>query len=120
MRSGYKSINKEQLKLRKVTKWQWNREFKSGKWDYLDSNPVERIRHSIISIFFSHYFPKGSILDVGCGFGTLTDFLSEKQKSRYLGIDISSTVIKKAKQKKMLSFYVLIALSIGHQRNSTL
>lgn len=104
MQSGYKSINKEQTKLHKVTKRQWDREFESGKWDYLDLNPAERIRHAIISMFSSYYFPKGSILDVGCGFGTLADFLSGKQKSKYLGIDISSAAVRIAKQKRGTKF----------------
>lgn len=88
----------------------WNEEFSSGRWDCLDNNPAERARHAIIGMYCCRYFPNGSVLDVGCGEGTLVDFLRDKQKDKYLGIDISSEAIKIAKRKrKGLAFQCISA-----------
>lgn len=89
-----------------VSRDEWNQEFSSGRWDYLDSDLNERARHAVIGMYCQALLPSGAILDVGCGEGTLTDFLSEKQKKNYLGIDISDEAIKKAKQKRGLNFVV--------------
>lgn len=79
---------------------EWDKEFSSGRWNCLDDNPAERARHAIIGMYCQKYFPGGNILDVGCGEGTLVDFLSDRQKKKYLGIDISSEAIKIGKRKR--------------------
>lgn len=78
----------------------WNEEFSSGRWNCLDENPAERGRHAIIGMYCQKYFPNGNVLDVGCGEGTLTDFLNEKQKKSYLGVDISKEAIKIGRKKR--------------------
>jgi len=88
----------------KVDKEKWNKEFSKGRWSCLDSNPKERARHAVIGMYCQYFSPKGKILDVGCGEGTLTDFLSETQKKKYIGIDISSEAIKIANKKRKLNF----------------
>ena len=93
----------------KVTSAQWNKEFSSGRWNCLDSDPTERARHAVIGMYCQKYFSKGNILDVGCGEGTLTDFLSSDQRKKYLGIDISSKAIKIAKSKRKLNFQCVAA-----------
>jgi len=53
-------------------------------------------------MLFRDYDPRGkTILDVGCGFGDLYSFLSEKFGSdfHYIGIDISSELINQATKK---------------------
>lgn len=84
----------------KISKKRWEKEFFAGRWDYLDFTPAEQARSAIIGMLCRHYYPKGKILDVGCGLGTTTDFLNEEQKKKYLGIDISEEAIKKARKKK--------------------
>ena len=93
----------------KVNKEKWNKEFSKGRWNCLDSSPTERARHAIIGMYCRHFFPRGKILDVGCGEGTLTDFLSEAQKKRYVGIDISLEAIKIANKKRKLNFQCIQA-----------
>jgi 2-polyprenyl-3-methyl-5-hydroxy-6-metoxy-1,4-benzoquinol methylase len=78
----------------------WDREFKSGRWDCLDDNPAERARHAVIGMYARRYFPKGRVLDVGCGEGTLVDFLTGAQREKYVGIDISAEALKKGKRKR--------------------
>lgn len=84
----------------KVLKSKWEKEFSAGQWDYLDSTPAERARSAVIGMLCQCYYPKGKILDVGCGLGTVVDFLNTFQKKKYLGLDISEEAIKKARKKK--------------------
>jgi len=81
------------------SKKQWDNEYASGKWDYLDSTPSERARSAIMGMYCRYYSPEGKILDVGCGHGTLADFLNPAQKRKYLGIDISAKAVEAAKKK---------------------
>jgi 2-polyprenyl-3-methyl-5-hydroxy-6-metoxy-1,4-benzoquinol methylase len=45
-------------------------------------------------------FPNGSILDVGCGEGTLSDYVTEQQRPKYLGIDISKEAVHHGRAKR--------------------
>ena len=84
-----------------ITEKSWDKQFSSGKWNYLGKVAVERARNSVISgVFALAYAPEGSILDVGCGEGILGDYLNQKQKQLYLGIDISAEAIKISKSKR--------------------
>lgn len=62
-------------------------------------------------MLFRDYDPRGKIiLDVGCGFGDLFAFLTEKYGAdfQYIGLDISSSLIEQAKVKyaaKNATFY---------------
>jgi len=38
--------------------------------------------------------------DVGCGEGTLSDFISENQRPKYLGLDISKEAVRNARSKR--------------------
>ena len=40
------------------------------------------------------------ILDLGCGYGALNEYLNKKDFSYYLGIDLSDNAISKAKKKE--------------------
>jgi 2-polyprenyl-6-hydroxyphenyl methylase/3-demethylubiquinone-9 3-methyltransferase len=88
----------------KINRPTWEAEFSTGFWDYLDSSLRERARSAIIGMYCQHFSKGENILDVGCGLGTLTDFLNVSQKKKYLGIDISEKAIKKAKEYKKASF----------------
>ncbi|MFA5127351.1 MAG: class I SAM-dependent methyltransferase [Patescibacteria group bacterium] len=83
-----------------INKSKWEKEFSAGKWNYLDSNPAERARSAVIAIYCQYFYPKAKILDVGCGLGTILDFLNSIQRKKYLGIDISKVAITKARKKK--------------------
>jgi 2-polyprenyl-3-methyl-5-hydroxy-6-metoxy-1,4-benzoquinol methylase len=77
----------------------WNKQFLAGSWNHLDSAPIEKTRHALIAMYATHYFPEGKILDVGCGLGTLQDFLSGPQKNNYTGLDVSDVAINMARAK---------------------
>ena len=77
----------------------WNKQFLAGSWSHLDSAPIEKTRHALIALYASHYFPEGKMLDVGCGLGTLRDFLGGPQQSSYVGLDVSDVAIATARAK---------------------
>ncbi len=102
-----------------ISKAQWEKEYSGGHWDYLDRVSIERARNAIIvNMFYSVYgggaygslkagnsrydADRGSsavdlILDVGCGLGTLSDYLHGPQRPAYTGVDLSEEAIKKAR-----------------------
>ena len=47
------------------------------------------------------HIPYESLLDVGCGTGFLIDLLSKQRQARYVGLDLSTEMIRMAKQKKI-------------------
>lgn len=78
----------------------WDKEWKSGAWEYMDKIAIERSRIAIIGgVFIPMYAPKNaSILDVGCGEGAISDFILPGQKEHYVGIDISKEAIYQARK----------------------
>lgn len=80
----------------------WDKEWSSGAWDYLENIATERARIAVIGgVFVDMYAPKNaSVLDIGCGEGAISDFLSPSQKAHFVGIDFSKEAIRLAKSKR--------------------
>ena len=84
------------MKLLSKLKWirkrfSWNYKYAIGKWDYMGK---ESKRYATIVDFIREtkiINPK--ILDLGCGYGALYDYLDENEISEYLGIDLSDSAI---------------------------
>lgn len=78
---------------------QWDKEWKSGAWTYLEKVAVERSRIAIIGgVFIPMYSGNASsVLDIGCGEGAISDFLNPIQRAKYVGVDISKEAISVAK-----------------------
>lgn len=84
---------------------EWNQEYKAGRWAFIDRVAIERSKHALIAgVFIQQYGDNASVLDVGCGEGTLSDFLWPLQKKLYVGIDISSEAVRIGKAKRNLNF----------------
>lgn len=81
---------------------QWDKEWKSGAWTYMEKIAVERSRIAIIGgVFIPMYSGQNSsVLDIGCGEGAISDFLNVAQNSRYVGVDISKEAISVAKTSR--------------------
>lgn len=81
---------------------QWDKEWSSGAWDYMETVAVERSRVAVIGGVFAGMYapPNGSVLDIGCGEGAISDFLLPGQKAHYVGVDLSKEAIKMAKSKR--------------------
>jgi len=73
---------------------EWDRQFQNGRWDYLE-NVEELAHHSVIAGYFNRFSAEKSLLDVGCGVGVLGGLLPAG--SRYVGVDISSAAIERAR-----------------------
>lgn len=81
----------------------WDKEWSSGAWDYMDMVPIERSRVAVIAGVYARVYTKSvnsSVLDVGCGEGTMADYLLPSQKMHYVGLDISKEAILLAKKKR--------------------
>ena len=78
----------------------WEQEWSKGMWDYMDLQTTERSKNAIVgSVFAQDVMGKnGTLLDVGCGEGTISDHLQPTQT--YVGMDISKEAIQRAKQKR--------------------
>lgn len=74
---------------------EWDEQFKSGRWDYLENKLQEVGHYSVIAGYFNYFTPKGQILDVGCGQGVLNRYLRSYRYKKYLGIDISTEAVRK-------------------------
>jgi len=79
---------------------QYNKETRGGIWDFLDDDENERARHAIIGgVYIRKHAPhNGSILDIGCASGTLSDYIIPSQS--YEGYDIGCEAIAKGKLKR--------------------
>lgn len=80
----------------------WNKEWKSGAWTYMETVPVERSRIAVIGGVFIPMFANknASVLDIGCGEGSISDFLTEDQKHKYVGVDLAKEAIIAAKKAR--------------------
>ncbi len=85
-----------------ISENKWNREWREGRWEYLEIVPAERARISIIgSVLIPGYtHSNASVLDVGCGEGAVADFLNPGRRAHFVGIDISSEAIGHAQTKR--------------------
>lgn len=88
---------------------EWDEQFKSGRWDYLENKLQEVGHYSVIAGYFNYFTPKGQILDVGCGQGVLNRYLRNYRYNKYLGIDISTEAIRKAEPYQDEDTYFIVA-----------
>jgi 2-polyprenyl-3-methyl-5-hydroxy-6-metoxy-1,4-benzoquinol methylase len=76
----------------------WERQYRSGGWDYLAADD-EAAHYLAIVRFYQRHLPGGSVLDIGCGAGILAARLQRHAGmplSRYTGIDLSEEAILRA------------------------
>ena len=73
-------------------------EQKAYHWDMIKRKDTYYIQHTRIILNLVSKFGMGKILDVGCGDGYITSLFFEKFKD-VVGIDISETAIKIAREK---------------------
>ena len=83
---------------RRITRQNWDLQFKHGHWDFLWSND-ELIRYNYIYNLLSEYLRQDfKILDLGCGEGNLYKHIQSLDLTDYVGVDISEEAITKAKR----------------------
>jgi len=80
-------------------KLRWNKQYKSGRWDSLQSEK-ELGRYKQIVSYIAEFGPGDpSILDIGCGDGVLNLRMENLNYSYFLGVDFSKVSIEKAREK---------------------
>lgn len=75
---------------------QWDREWRDGDWNYME-HPSEMPRYALLSGYIATR-PAGTVLDIGCGVGTLRRYLPDHAFTSYLGIDLADAAIERAGQ----------------------
>lgn len=76
----------------------WNYKYAIGKWDNMGSE-ADRY-NAIVSLIRRCAIPEPRILDLGCGYGALMQYLKPEDYSYCLGVDLSDTAIMKARKQK--------------------
>ena len=72
----------------------WDERFRSGKYSYLED--LSQIGGLSIVFGYCQFLAPKTILDVGCGYGSLTKNLKVLDYEYYLGIDVSAEAISQA------------------------
>lgn len=81
---------------RPIAQATWEAQYQSGFWDYLHSTR-EMAHYFVIGGYVCHAHSSPRILEVGCGDGLLLALLSVLGFDSYLGIDISSEALRRAR-----------------------
>ncbi|MFM2231033.1 MAG: hypothetical protein RL607_2291 [Bacteroidota bacterium] len=76
----------------------WNYKYAIGKWKKMGTE-ADRYQAIVAYIQKSSTTPL-RILDLGCGYGALLNYLPKDKYTFYLGVDLSDTAILKARKKK--------------------
>jgi SAM-dependent methyltransferase len=72
----------------------WDERFRSGKYSYLED--LSQIGGLSMIFGYCQFLDPKSILDVGCGYGSLTKNIRALDYKYYLGIDISAEAVSQA------------------------
>jgi SAM-dependent methyltransferase len=70
----------------------WDAQYSRGGWAFL-SDLSELAHYAVIVGYADHLRPRGSVLDVGCGAGTLHERFRSVGYSHYTGVDISEVAV---------------------------
>ncbi|MAM29285.1 MAG: SAM-dependent methyltransferase [Flavobacteriaceae bacterium] len=82
-------------------KIRWNKQYKEGRWDSLQSEK-EAKRYETIICMATEFGPENpSVLDIGSGDGVLTERFGADRYGYFLGVDFSKVSIEKAKAKNL-------------------
>jgi SAM-dependent methyltransferase len=82
---------------RPVPKEALDGEYSSGHWDHFFGF-AELPRNLVLAGAVHHFYPRPAVLDVGCGSGRLAEAFRLYPFSRYLGVDLSSEGVARARK----------------------
>lgn len=72
----------------------WDREFTDHHWDFID-----RTAGDCVYAYLEKHARHGTVLDLGCGPGNTATELAGDAYEAYIGVDISSAALEKARQR---------------------
>lgn len=96
----------------KKLKWlkkqiRWNYKYKIGSWDYMGK---ENLRYqAIVNQIRETNLSQPKILDLGCGYGALNDYLNKDDYAAFLGVDFSSHAVQRAIEANYANADFLVA-----------
>jgi len=79
------------------TRGTWESEYEKGLWNRL-YDMSEQAHNAVVLSYIAHLRPKSSILEIGCGEGTLLSRLRQIGYRTYTGLDISEFVIHRCQR----------------------
>ena len=82
----------------RVERWLWNREFSSGRWDYIERTPGDPVYP-----YLEKYASCGNILDLGCGAGNTANEIDSEAYAEYIGVDVSDVAVAKARARSEMN-----------------
>lgn len=80
-------------------KRRWNKQYKKGRWDSLQSEKELKRYQKIVSFIIEFGPANPAILDIGCGDGVLNERLGNIAFEHFVGVDFSKVSIAKAKAR---------------------
>jgi trans-aconitate methyltransferase len=81
---------------RPIPKEALDNEYRSGHWDHFFAFD-ELPRNLVIAGAVHHFYPRPAVLDMGCGSGRLATVFQSYPVSRYLGADLSTEGVARAR-----------------------
>ncbi len=76
---------------------------------FMEEIPYEEWKNYLLELLMEHKVKGGTVLDLGCGTGTITELLAE-QGFRMIGVDISEDMLSIATDKKEKSGHDILYL----------
>lgn len=77
----------------------WERQYESGRWDYL-AGDQEYFRYALIGSFLRRQQRPLRILDIGCGEGVLLRHLNSALVAGYTGLDLAQAALDQFHPKR--------------------
>jgi SAM-dependent methyltransferase len=87
-----------------VRRYKWDREYASGKWEYLWEDQLEEDRFNAVADLANRYCRRGKIIEIGCGTGLLQAKIAVGAYAKYVGMDISRVAIARTRPSEKVSF----------------
>ena len=75
----------------------WESQYKDGQWARLN-DLCEQAHNAVVLSYIAHLRPGSSVLEIGCGEGSLIRRLKQVGYRNYTGIDISEFAISRCRQ----------------------
>ena len=100
-------------------KMRWDKQYKSGRWDSLQSEKEAKRYQQIVDYISKYAISNPSILDIGCGDGVLNLRMEGIEFDYFLGLDFSKVSIEMANKKNLpkSEFIAADAITYKPKRN---